>query len=55
MTKWEYKVIDIVPDGRTLDKIHDIISRILNIHGKDGWELCGCSLQKYILKRLIKK
>ena len=54
--KWEYKVIEIRPDdaeSKTLGHIHSCIVRILNIHGEKGWEVCGCSLQKYILKRPI--
>ena len=51
--KWEYKVIEIRPDEKnnTLSQIHDAITRTLNVHGDRGWEVCGCSLQKYILKR----
>jgi hypothetical protein len=52
--KWEYKVIEIQPadaESKTLGHIHDYIVKILDTHGKNGWEVCGCSLQKYILKR----
>lgn len=55
--KWEYKVIRICHDenANTLGKTHDCISLILNIHGEKGWEVCGCSLQEYVLKRPLKE
>lgn len=65
--EWEYKVVEAGPeeslmykanvtgtfDSGEFAKLRNSITESLNILGKEGWGLCGCSPHNYIFKRPI--
>ena len=61
MKQFEYKTIKKIPDsiGHTWKDDYDYLKydlnelEVLNMFGKDGWEMCGCIGETFYLKREI--